>query len=73
VLPVLRTSQENTNGTSPIEIANNIAEKMKPLHSLVIGPGLGRDDCVQETAKRIIEIARAMSLPLIIDGVRLIN
>ncbi|XP_040281154.1 ATP-dependent (S)-NAD(P)H-hydrate dehydratase isoform X1 [Bufo bufo] len=44
-------------------------EKWLPrLHTLVIGPGLGRNDSILDTAKGIIEKAKAKGLPLVIDA-----
>ncbi|XP_075056113.1 ATP-dependent (S)-NAD(P)H-hydrate dehydratase isoform X1 [Mixophyes fleayi] len=44
-------------------------EKWLPrLHTLVIGPGLGRDNSILETAKGIIEKAKAKGIPLVIDA-----
>ncbi|XP_073470600.1 ATP-dependent (S)-NAD(P)H-hydrate dehydratase isoform X2 [Aquarana catesbeiana] len=38
------------------------------LHTLVIGPGLGRHDSILETAKGIIEKAKTKGIPLVIDA-----
>ncbi|XP_056411728.1 ATP-dependent (S)-NAD(P)H-hydrate dehydratase isoform X5 [Hyla sarda] len=38
------------------------------LHTLVIGPGLGRSDSILDTAKGIIEKAKAKGIPLVIDA-----
>ncbi|KAM9320975.1 ATP-dependent (S)-NAD(P)H-hydrate dehydratase [Gastrophryne carolinensis] len=38
------------------------------LHTLVIGPGLGRQDSILETAKSIIEKAKSKGIPLVIDA-----
>nr|DBA33136.1 TPA: hypothetical protein GDO54_000866 [Pyxicephalus adspersus] len=44
-------------------------EKWLPrLHTLVIGPGLGRQDSILETAKGIIEKAKLKGIPLVIDA-----
>ncbi|XP_063809239.1 ATP-dependent (S)-NAD(P)H-hydrate dehydratase isoform X1 [Pseudophryne corroboree] len=44
-------------------------EKWLPrLHTLVIGPGLGRDISILETAKGIIEKAKLKGIPLVIDA-----
>ncbi|XP_073412933.1 ATP-dependent (S)-NAD(P)H-hydrate dehydratase isoform X3 [Dendrobates tinctorius] len=44
-------------------------EKWLPrLHTLVIGPGLGRNDSMLDTAKGIIEKAKAKGIPLVIDA-----
>lgn len=38
------------------------------LHALVIGPGLGRDDCVLGAVGRVINAARSLEVPLVIDA-----
>lgn len=38
------------------------------LHALVIGPGLGREKLLQARAKKLIEAAKARSLPLVLDA-----
>uniref|UniRef100_A0A8D2L5K2 ATP-dependent (S)-NAD(P)H-hydrate dehydratase n=1 Tax=Varanus komodoensis TaxID=61221 RepID=A0A8D2L5K2_VARKO len=44
-------------------------EKWLPrLHSVVIGPGLGRDDRLLENAKGIIEKSKLKGIPIIIDA-----
>ncbi|NXE64291.1 NNRD dehydratase, partial [Calcarius ornatus] len=45
-------------------------EKWLPrLHSVVIGPGLGRDEVLLENAKGIIEKSKMKGIPIIIDAV----
>lgn len=44
-------------------------EKWLPrLHSLVVGPGLGREDTLLKTAKEVIEKTKARDIPIIIDA-----
>ncbi|KAJ6667379.1 hypothetical protein lerEdw1_016500 [Lerista edwardsae] len=44
-------------------------EKWLPrLHSVVIGPGLGRDDVLLEKAKGIIEKSKIKGIPIVIDA-----
>ncbi|XP_066435917.1 ATP-dependent (S)-NAD(P)H-hydrate dehydratase isoform X2 [Eleutherodactylus coqui] len=44
-------------------------EKWLPrLHALVIGPGLGRSDSILDTAKGVIEKAKAKGIPVVIDA-----
>uniref|UniRef100_A0A8C5TA21 ATP-dependent (S)-NAD(P)H-hydrate dehydratase n=1 Tax=Malurus cyaneus samueli TaxID=2593467 RepID=A0A8C5TA21_9PASS len=44
-------------------------EKWLPrLHSVVIGPGLGRDEVLLENAKAIIEKSKVKGIPIIIDA-----
>lgn len=41
---------------------------MTRLHALVVGPGLGREELLQRRAKKLIEKAKASSIPLILDA-----
>ncbi|CDQ73137.1 unnamed protein product [Oncorhynchus mykiss] len=44
-------------------------EKWLPrLHSLVVGPGLGRDDKLLKNAKALIEKSKARDIPIVIDA-----
>ncbi|XP_026232927.1 ATP-dependent (S)-NAD(P)H-hydrate dehydratase isoform X1 [Anabas testudineus] len=44
-------------------------EKWLPrLHSLVVGPGLGREDSLLKTAKEVIEKSKARDIPVVIDA-----
>uniref|UniRef100_A0ABM5FZ98 ATP-dependent (S)-NAD(P)H-hydrate dehydratase n=1 Tax=Pogona vitticeps TaxID=103695 RepID=A0ABM5FZ98_9SAUR len=44
-------------------------EKWLPrLHSVVVGPGLGRDDVLLENAKGIIEKSKVKGIPIVIDA-----
>nr|XP_046259223.1 ATP-dependent (S)-NAD(P)H-hydrate dehydratase isoform X2 [Scatophagus argus] len=44
-------------------------EKWLPrLHSLVVGPGLGREDLLLKTAKEVIERSKARDIPIVIDA-----
>lgn len=45
-----------------------VSQWLPRLHSLVIGPGLGRTDLVLDNARNIIEQAKERSLPLVIDA-----
>ncbi|XP_072478074.1 ATP-dependent (S)-NAD(P)H-hydrate dehydratase isoform X1 [Notamacropus eugenii] len=38
------------------------------LHTIVVGPGLGRDDALLENAKGIIEKSKARGIPVVIDA-----
>ncbi|XP_041438331.1 ATP-dependent (S)-NAD(P)H-hydrate dehydratase isoform X2 [Xenopus laevis] len=38
------------------------------LHTLVIGPGMGREDAILDNAKGIIEKAKSKGLPIVIDA-----
>jgi ATP-dependent NAD(P)H-hydrate dehydratase len=49
---------------------NSVTKWLPNIHSLVIGPGLGRDEPTMETAKSIISEAKKLQLPLVLDGVK---
>ena len=50
------------------EIAKRITDFIPRLHSLVMGPGLGRKEKVLSVVKTICERARDASLPLVLDA-----
>mmetsp|Transcript_1379 Transcript_1379/g.1945 ORF Transcript_1379/g.1945 Transcript_1379/m.1945 type:complete len:238 (-) Transcript_1379:505-1218(-) len=54
--------------TPPEQMVAAVTEFLPRLHSLVIGPGLGRDPLVLEATKGIIEEATARDLPVVIDA-----
>ncbi|XP_037542441.1 ATP-dependent (S)-NAD(P)H-hydrate dehydratase isoform X3 [Nematolebias whitei] len=44
-------------------------EKWLPrIHSLVVGPGLGREESLLKTAKEVIERSKARDIPIVIDA-----
>ncbi|XP_074819764.1 ATP-dependent (S)-NAD(P)H-hydrate dehydratase isoform X3 [Natator depressus] len=68
--PSERIWQDNAKkSTSDRPNAVHEVEKWLPrLHSVVIGPGLGRDDVLLENAKGIIEKAKVKGIPIVIDA-----
>uniref|UniRef100_A0A6B2LAY6 ATP-dependent (S)-NAD(P)H-hydrate dehydratase n=1 Tax=Arcella intermedia TaxID=1963864 RepID=A0A6B2LAY6_9EUKA len=71
VLPSLRTQQEAENDKHPQtsqQIVSDVMSWVKRLHVLVVGPGLGRDQLMQETTKGIIDGAKKSNIPLVIDA-----
>lgn len=67
VHPLLRESA-HPNPSEASDIAHTIAALIPNLHSLVIGPGLGRDPLMQATVACIIKAARQANLPLVLDA-----
>lgn len=67
VHPLLREST-NPSPSEASEIAHSIAALIPNLHSLVIGPGLGRDPLILATSAYIIQAARQKNLPLVLDA-----
>lgn len=51
------------------DVVDSITEWFPRLHSLVVGPGLGRDPVVLERVKKIMMVAKEMQKNLIIDAV----
>jgi NAD(P)H-hydrate repair Nnr-like enzyme with NAD(P)H-hydrate dehydratase domain len=51
------------------KMADNVIAKMSTLHSIVIGPGLGRDNAIVSKALHIImKQAEKQKLPMVIDA-----
>jgi NAD(P)H-hydrate repair Nnr-like enzyme with NAD(P)H-hydrate dehydratase domain len=52
-----------------VELASTaISEWLPRLHTLVVGPGLGRDPTTLACVGRVITAARAIGLPLVVDA-----
>uniref|UniRef100_A0A8D0FWZ8 ATP-dependent (S)-NAD(P)H-hydrate dehydratase n=1 Tax=Strix occidentalis caurina TaxID=311401 RepID=A0A8D0FWZ8_STROC len=63
-LKVVRNTKMNDSPNAVHEV-----EKWLPrLHSVVIGPGLGRDEVLLENTKGIIEKSKVKGIPIIIDA-----
>ncbi|KAG9297968.1 hypothetical protein G9A89_018796 [Geosiphon pyriformis] len=67
VVPHMLNSGKNPTQT-PQEIAQKVAEIFSRLHVLVVGPGLSRDQTMQESAKWILLKAKEQGLPVVIDA-----
>jgi len=71
-------SNGDTHTAYDAELVTEAMEKIEPwldrMSALVVGPGLGRDPTMCETAKRIIAAACEKDIPLVIDadGIRLV-
>jgi ATP-dependent NAD(P)H-hydrate dehydratase len=82
VHPYMREGGSGSNGGThtayDAELVTEAMEKIEPwldrMSALVVGPGLGRDPTMCETAKRIIAAACEKDIPLVIDadGIRLV-
>jgi len=51
------------------EISQKTIDLLERLHAIVVGPGLGRDNLMQDTAAKIIEAAKARNMPMVVDAV----
>lgn len=47
---------------------NEVSEWLPRLHSLIIGPGLGRNASILNNVKGIIEKARQLNIPIVVDA-----
>ncbi|KAL8905454.1 MAG: hypothetical protein Q9207_002647, partial [Kuettlingeria erythrocarpa] len=65
VHPIMRESPHQTPATT---LASPVIAMLAHLHSLVIGPGLGRDELMQATVAEVISAAREKKLPLVLDA-----
>ncbi|CAA22272.1 ATP-dependent (S)-NAD(P)H-hydrate dehydratase [Schizosaccharomyces pombe] len=68
VHPFLREKDK----AGPEDSVDKCFELIKPmmgrLHAIVIGPGLGRDEWMQEIMAKVIEYARKNDMPMVIDA-----
>src|SRR5271169_6156297 len=68
VHPLLRQSTHASKDQSASKIAGEVASLLDRLHVIVLGPGLGRDSLMQETAANIIAEVRKRGMPLVVDA-----
>jgi ATP-dependent NAD(P)H-hydrate dehydratase len=68
VHPYMRQSTHLSSSESAAGIADKVIAMLSRLHVLVIGPGLGRDSCMQETCARILVAARDKGMPVVLDA-----
>ena len=69
VHPTMRETHEaHSNATNAAHLAAPITSMMPNLHSIVIGPGLGRDTLMQDTVAEVIKAARESNIPLVLDA-----
>ncbi|KAH7412371.1 Ribokinase-like protein [Cadophora sp. MPI-SDFR-AT-0126] len=68
VHPLMRQSTHASSSDSASSIAKGIIDMLPRLHVLVIGPGLGRDQLMQDTCAKVLEAARKENMPLVLDA-----
>ncbi|KAG0648166.1 ATP-dependent NAD(P)HX deHydratase [Hyphodiscus hymeniophilus] len=68
VHPLMRQSSHASTSDSASSIAKSVIDMLPRLHVLVIGPGLGRDSLMQDTVSRVIEAARKVDMPIVLDA-----
>jgi len=64
----MRQTSHATKDQSASTISATITPLLDRLHAIVIGPGLGRDQLMQDTAALIISEVRKRSMPLVLDA-----
>lgn len=70
VHPYMRQSNHRDSTISTTEeVMGKITPMLGRLHAIVVGPGLGRDSMMQETAGKIILQARKLGMPIVVDAV----
>lgn len=70
VHPYMRQSHHAQAGMQSAEqISQKTIAMLDRLHAIVVGPGLGRDSLMLETAGKIIEAAKKRGMPIVVDAV----
>lgn len=68
VHPYMRQSKNMAASESVETVAEQVIGMLSRLHVLVIGPGLGRDEAMQETCAKVITEARKKKIPFVLDA-----
>ncbi|KAI8333644.1 Ribokinase-like protein [Chlamydoabsidia padenii] len=68
VHPYMRTKQNLQENISSKDVANQISAVFSRLHVLVLGPGLSRDEIMQDTARQLIQDARKKDMAIVVDA-----
>jgi ATP-dependent NAD(P)H-hydrate dehydratase len=68
VHPLMRQSTHARKDQTASTISATITPLLDRLHAIVIGPGLGRDQLMQDTAAIIISEVRKREMPLVVDA-----
>lgn len=62
------TNPNKDSSDTASSIAEAVIAMLSRVHVLVIGPGLGRDKLMQDTCALIIEAARKINMPFVLDA-----
>jgi len=68
VHPLMRQSSHASSSEDATSVAKSIIDMLPRLHVLVIGPGLGRDELMQETCAKVIAAAKEKNIPFVLDA-----
>lgn len=64
----MRQSSHASDKDTASSVASGIIDMLPRLHVLVIGPGLGRDELMQNTCAEVIEAAKKSNMPFVLDA-----
>jgi len=62
------TSPNKSSDDTASSIAEAVIQMLSRVHVLVVGPGLGRDQLMQDTCALVIEAARENNTPFVLDA-----
>lgn len=68
VHPYMRQKKNISKDENIDSISDNVIAMLDRLHVIVIGPGLGRDEAMQETCARVIEAAKKKGVSFVLDA-----
>jgi len=68
VHPYMRQSKNLASSESLDSVASEVVGMLPRLHVIVIGPGLGRDQLMQDTCAKVIEEAKKQGVPFVLDA-----
>ncbi|CCX04430.1 Ribokinase-like protein [Pyronema domesticum] len=68
VHPYMRQSNHADSDHNSGDIIKRVSEMLDRLHAIVIGPGLGRDKLMQESARGILEEAKKRGMGVVLDA-----
>jgi ATP-dependent NAD(P)H-hydrate dehydratase len=68
VHPYMRQSKHMSDAESIESVSGEVIGMLPRLHVIVIGPGLGRDQAMQDTCARVIQEARKQNIPFVLDA-----
>lgn len=68
VHPYMRQKKNLGANETADTVAEEVLGMLSRLHVIVVGPGLGRDDLMQETAAKVLREARKQNIPFVLDA-----
>ncbi|WPG97637.1 Hypothetical protein R9X50_00041700 [Acrodontium crateriforme] len=68
VHPYMRQKRNLGKDESVESVSGAVIAMLDRLHVIVVGPGLGRDPCMQETCARVLAEAKTRGVPFVLDA-----